>query len=398
MYTSYSIEKIASSTRHEALAAAAAAPHRPRVPRAPRRPTPRPESPATGTHPDPPPAPLVRRRRRRAGEQSLEPSTLEPVAPGAAACHDPEMGQARLIGRHVEARRPSRGVGERLGGQHPLRPVSGEAGIGKTRLVAEALDGTGPGRDRPRRDMATGEIPFGVLADTLRDLPHRGARRATPAEREALAPLLPGSAPTGASSGCSSSQPSSTSSTASCADRLLVWVVEDLHWADSATRDMVNLAIRTLRGPFLLVATVRTEDPERPADSAALRPTWQGWHARRVRAPVAGPTQPDEVREQLLDLPGAPCRRSAERIERFSDGVPFVVEELVAAAAGPRGRLCRASPRDDSPGCRRRPDAWSMRPLWVRDTCASVFSSRFWTRPRTSSTPRWSKRCAPGSW
>ena len=55
--------------------------------------------------------------------------------------------------------------------------VTGEAGIGKSRLVREALAGiddalvvTGHGAD-----MSTGEIPFGVLADTLRDLVHRSA-------------------------------------------------------------------------------------------------------------------------------------------------------------------------------------------------------------------------------
>jgi predicted ATPase len=58
------------------------------------------------------------------------------------------------------------------GGTSRCLLVTGEAGIGKSRLVAEAAEGLGEALvlTGHAADMSTGEIPFGVVADTLRDL------------------------------------------------------------------------------------------------------------------------------------------------------------------------------------------------------------------------------------
>ncbi len=268
-------------------------------------------------------------------------SLSEPVAAEPEPCHAFLVGKPRLIGRDADVALIRETAARAAAGANGCILVTGEAGIGKTRLVTEAIAGLGQALVVTGRavDMSTGEIPFGVLADTLRDLMRlAGPEALTTAERSALAPLLPDG---GASRHVERVQLLSAFLDLFerlTGDHVLVWVVEDLHWADSATRDVVNLAFRTMRGTFLIVATVRTDDPERSdVDEAALT----SYVAALARTPGCqllplGRLNADQVREQLLGILGSsPSREVATRIQQLSDGVPFVVEELAAAAGRP---------------------------------------------------------------
>lgn len=287
------------------------------------------------------------------------PVPADPVASAARPCHDPLVASARLIGRDDDlATLRDAVVGARAGVPRCVI-VTGEAGIGKSRLVSEALTGvedalvvTGHGAD-----MATGEIPFGVVADTLRDLLHRaGTDVLTGPEREALAPLLPGLVPSGHVERVQVLSAVVDLLQRLCAERLLVWVVEDLHWVDTATRDLLTLTLRTLRGRLLLVATVRTNDPERPIEQETALTSYVAGLARVPGTTLLplGRLSAEEVRAQLLGLVGTSLPPGvAARIERLSDGVPFVVEELTAARGRPEvttvsgvaaGRLTGLSP------------------------------------------------------
>ena len=179
-----------------------------------------------------------------------------------------------LVGREAELDRIAGAVVSARGGTSRCLLVTGEAGIGKSRLVAEAVGSLGDALvlTGHAADMTTGEIPFGVVADTLRDLVRvAGIDVLLPAERDALAPLLPGSAPPQQVERVQLLSTFLDLLERLARERLVVWVVEDLHWADSATRDLVGLAARTLPAGLLIVATVRTDDPERtPAADAAL--------------------------------------------------------------------------------------------------------------------------------
>lgn len=225
--------------------------------------------------------------------------------------------------------------------------VTGEAGIGKSRLLAEALAGLDGVRVLTGQavDMATGEIPFGVLAATLRDLTRSaGLNVLTDAERVALAPLLPGSSPSSAADRVQLLSAVIDLLERLMAEQPLVWVVEDLHWADSATRDLVTLSLRTIRGPFAVVATVRTDDPDRPSEQDATLTSYVAALARIPGAfvlPLSRLTA-EQVHEQLGALLGTGLPPgAAARIEQLSDGVPFVVEELAAAAG--RSEVATAS-------------------------------------------------------
>lgn len=263
-----------------------------------------------------------------------------PVVNGLVACDDRQM-VGRLVGREAELDRIAGAVVSARGGSSRCLLVTGEAGIGKSRLVAEAVGHLDDALvlTGHAADMTTGEIPFGVVADTLRDLARvAGVDVLLPAEREALAPLLPGAAPRQQVERVQLLSTFLDLLERLAGEQLVVWVVEDLHWADSATRDLVGLAARTLPAGLLIVATVRTDDPERtPAAEAALTSYVAGL-ARTPGCEVLPLSRlgPDAVQRQLRDLLGShPSAEVASRVERLSDGIPFVVEELVAAAGRP---------------------------------------------------------------
>lgn len=230
-------------------------------------------------------------------------------------------------------------------GEVLLALVTGEAGIGKSRLVAELL-----GRVREEHpdalvltghgvDMSTGEIPYGVVADTLRDLRRQpGAPGLTEEEGAALAPLLPGRLGDVEASGPVLMGTSLGLLERLASDRLVCWVVEDLHWADAATRDLVNLLARTGHGSILVVASVRTDDPDAdPARQAATT----GYLTELGRLPATEVVGLDrlgvaDVHRQLTGLLDDTLGTEVvQRIADLSDGLPFAVEELAAGHGRP---------------------------------------------------------------
>ena len=264
----------------------------------------------------------------------------EVVAPGPLACDHRQMG-GRLVGREVELERVAGALVSVRDGASRCLLVTGEAGIGKSRLVAEAVAALDDALVLTGHavDMSTGEIPFGVVADTLRDLLRvAGAEVLLPAEAAALAPLLPGAASHGQVERVQLLSTFLDLIERLASERLVVWVVEDLHWADSATRDLVGLAARTLPAGLLIVATVRTDDPERSPEAEAALTSYVAGLARTpgcevLVVPRLGPAA---IQAQLRELLGSsPSADVATRVARLSDGIPFVVEELVAAAGRP---------------------------------------------------------------
>ena len=258
-------------------------------------------------------------------------------------CHDRKVaprGAAALVGRDADVAALVAAAGEARAGEPRGVVVAGEAGIGKTRLVSEVVAGLEDALVLTGHavDMSTGEIPFGVLADTLRDLrQHSGEDALRPAERVALGPLLPGGTGAGVREPARILAAALDLLTRLCADRLLVWVVEDFHWADSATRDLVNLAVRTVRGRLLVVITVRTGDPPRTFTADVTLAEQVGAlirvpHVRHLELSRLTDGEVQSVVRLLADDLSPEVLRS---VIRLSDGVPFVVEELTTA----HGRL-----------------------------------------------------------
>jgi DNA-binding CsgD family transcriptional regulator/tetratricopeptide (TPR) repeat protein len=115
----------------------------------------------------------------------------------------------------------------------------------------------------------------------------------------------------------------------------LVWVVEDLHWADRSTRDLLAFLAASLRsGRVLVVATYRSDELHRLHPLRRL--LGELVRNRRVRRLELPRFSRAELAEQLAGLLSAdPSARLVQDIYARSQGNPFFTEELVLAGGDP---------------------------------------------------------------
>ncbi|MFB7782347.1 AAA family ATPase [Streptomyces vinaceus] len=231
----------------------------------------------------------------------------------------------------------------RAAGQEPQAMlVGGEAGVGKTRLTEEFV------HEAARRgavvavggcvEIGAEGLPFAPFSTALRTL-HRllpGELAAAAAGQEdELARILPelGDTPRG---------PHDEESTARlfeltarmlerlAADRTVVLVLEDLHWADTSTRHLLSYLFRTLAsGRLVVVATYRADDVHR---RHPLRPLLAELDRLRTVQRIELPRfNRAEVRRQLAGiLASEPDEDFVDSVFERSDGNAFFVEELAA--------------------------------------------------------------------
>jgi hypothetical protein len=226
-------------------------------------------------------------------------------------------------------------------GQPALVLVSGEAGVGKTRLVSESLVGlndedvlvTGGAVD-----LMGGEIPMVLLASSLRGLVQRygldTVRGWAGQDVSRLAVLVRDLVPESSVAhdpieviDAFRAMVSRLSGT-----RFVWWAVEDLQWADDLSRDAVRFVVQLMQSPerLLVTCTLRTKDRAETGVAGSFV-------SELVRAPATerirlGPLDVDQVRAQVASLRGEPVSSAlADRVMFLSDGIPFLVEELVAA-------------------------------------------------------------------
>ena len=133
---------------------------------------------------------------------------------------------------------------------------------------------------------------------------------------------------------------------ARCGRDALVLVVEDVHWADTATLDCLTFLTRASRDSVLtVVVTCRS-------DEAPLEPHVAEWltHERGIPGVAEvrlGPLTRGEMAEQVAGLAGSPAPVSVvDEMYARTEGNPFFTEQLVAAASP---EVCWAS----GSGCRR---------------------------------------------
>ncbi|WP_152365179.1 helix-turn-helix transcriptional regulator [Microlunatus speluncae] len=122
-------------------------------------------------------------------------------------------------------------------------------------------------------------------------------------------------------------------------DRPLILIIEDLHWADQPTRQLLNFVARALTdSPVMIIMTYRSDEltrrhPVRPflAELARLP------QLRRIDLPRLN--RPETV-ELLTDLIGRePSSSMIDVITARSEGVPYFIEELARAAVDCRDCL-----------------------------------------------------------
>ena len=229
--------------------------------------------------------------------------------------------------------------------------MGGEAGVGKTRLVAEltarcAADGI--------RVLAGGcvpvggdGLPFAPIMEALRPLPEKLSadtvrELAGPSWRElaALLPALgePEVGPTGQVAQARLFELLFGLLARLSEQSPVVLVVEDLHWADQSTRDLLAFLIRNLRRErILLVATYRSDEPRTDRLGPWLAELDRGGPVRRL---ALARLDRAETVAQLVGILGAvPATDLVDELFGRSEGNPFFTEELLAAIQAGTGAL-----------------------------------------------------------
>ena len=256
-----------------------------------------------------------------------------------------------LVGRMRELAALDTALGRADGGASVVVLLGGEAGVGKTRLASEfaarqAGNGTRVllGGCVP---FADGELPFAPAVEALRDLVGQvGVERvralAGPSWPE-LARLLPALGDPGHAGPMPPPEPTDQARLfelllgllGALADQAtLVLVVEDVHWADRSTRDLLAFLARNLRRQrVVLVATHRSDEPERPWLGPFLAELGRAG-AERLELDRLGRA---ESAAQMAAIRGAmPPVKLVEGVFARAEGNPFFTEELLAATdAGP---------------------------------------------------------------
>lgn len=193
-------------------------------------------------------------------------------------------------------------------GEGRLVLVSGEAGVGKTALVRALLATAGSTTCAVGGcDGASTPTAFGPLHDVsdeldLGDVLDTGTQQQVTATVMKRLPTGPDGAP-------------------------LLLVVEDVHWADDATLDLLRHVARRVDGRRAMV--VATYRPDEIGYEHPLRIVLGDvGTAPGVRRLELGPLSVAGV-QQLLDADGAAL--DAEAVHRITEGNAFFVTELVAA-------------------------------------------------------------------
>jgi DNA-binding CsgD family transcriptional regulator len=295
------------------------------------------------------------------GEQDRETVAIAGMSDPGETLHyemNRRGGSPVLVGRAAEmAALAAAFDAVRQGGPAALL-IGGEAGVGKTRLISEFA---GEARAAGARvliggclELGADGLPFGPFTAMLRDLVREigadelvgllpGSDRAT---RE-LARLLPELAG-GQTAGDAASALSNAGEARArlfeefltllerlAAAQPLVLVVEDAHWADRSSRDLIAFLIGYQRAlaNVLIAVTFRSDElhrthPLRPLLAELTRIDW----VERTELPRLSRGQAEELAAAVLG--GFPDRALTDTLYERAEGNPLFTEELLACPDG----------------------------------------------------------------
>jgi DNA-binding CsgD family transcriptional regulator/tetratricopeptide (TPR) repeat protein len=241
-----------------------------------------------------------------------------------------------LVGRETQLAAISAAY-ERARSRRPVTVlISGEAGIGKSRLVSAGT------RDLPGEPLvlaggclelgAEGApyVPFvAVVRRLVRRLGLEQVKALLPPAGSALGDWLPELGPVPRRYGRARLLEEMLALIGRVSEVLpVVLVIEDLHWADASSRELFAYLVRNLAdSAVLLIGTVRTG--ELTADHPNRRLLAELGRGGDVVRLALDPLGHEHVAELLATLDGRPADRSRSlRIHRRSGGNPLFVEAL----------------------------------------------------------------------
>jgi DNA-binding CsgD family transcriptional regulator len=259
-----------------------------------------------------------------------------------------QVTAGRFVGRTQELARLRQLLARAAGGEPLVAVIGGEAGVGKTRLAEQLAATANQQGVRVLRGgcVPLGEegLPFAPVVEALRGLageldPDELAAVAGPARHE-LGRLLPDLAwSADAAAGVEvvgAGQGRLFELLLGVVQRLaaaapLLWVLEDLHWADRSTRDLLAYLATYLRsGRVLLVGNFRSDELDRRHPLRGL--LGELARNRRVQRLELPRFTRAELAEQVAGLRGPdPPTRLVDDIYVRSEGNPFFAEELLLA-------------------------------------------------------------------
>lgn len=236
-----------------------------------------------------------------------------------------------LVGRAAERAALEAALARCRTGTGGLLLVSGDAGVGKSRLVREVL------ADWDGRLLCGTATPaagtYSPLSDVLRTIGEDADDDVLP---EAVRPLLAGAATVGSAAG----HAADATALAAGVERTFrelgrrgetVVVLEDLHWADAAAVELLPALAAVLAAePVLLLATYRADGLPRAHPIRHMRAEVRrtGHFAELALRPLTA----EETGELLAErLDAAPSPDLVARMHALAAGLPFFIEELTAA-------------------------------------------------------------------
>jgi DNA-binding CsgD family transcriptional regulator/tetratricopeptide (TPR) repeat protein len=247
-----------------------------------------------------------------------------------------------LIARQRELQQLDACLASARSGHAAIALLRGEAGMGKSRLaesLAEQARGAGvfvaTGHCTP---VSGGELPFGPFVEILSqiDTAPGGSERVAGATWDLLRTALTvsGSSPGVAPPDVGLARSRLFTSVLWLLHHLgqqqpVVLVLEDVHWADASSLDLLNYLARTAaREQLMLLLTCRDDGLARdPGTRKAIRDLSRADLTRDIHLkPLTG----EQIRELLA---AAGCELTKERYDRvvqLADGNPFMALELAA--------------------------------------------------------------------
>src|SRR4051812_26423812 len=232
------------------------------------------------------------------------PATSPPPSepPAAATPPAPRDSGSRIVERDKEVTLLGMLLGDAIGGEGRVALIEGPAGIGKTRLLAEAraqAPSYGMTTLSARGSELEREFPFGVARQLFEGAladPARRDRLFAGAAEPARAVFESPSEPQGAGEG-----PGDASFAALhalfwlavniTADGPLLLAIDDLHWVDRPSLRFLASLTRRLEGlPIAIATTLRTGEP--PTDAALI--------AEIIQDPATAPVRPRPLTEAAV--------------------------------------------------------------------------------------------------